>query len=263
MNREETTSISGIKLALATQRLRTELQGGDLLNSEPIAIIGLGCRFPGGATTPEQFWRLLETGTDAVREIPPERWDIDAYYDPDPGTPGKMATKWAGLLDQVDQFDGEFFGIAPREAASMDPQQRLLLEVAWESLNDAGYPPESLSESSAGVFFAIYNTDYARLQFRDPDTIGAHTSSGTSHGVAAGRLSYLLNLHGPSMAIDTACSSSLVAVHLAVQSLRTGECSLALAGGVSTLLTPEETIALSRWGMLAADGRCNLTRGQD
>jgi acyl transferase domain-containing protein/NADPH:quinone reductase-like Zn-dependent oxidoreductase/NAD(P)-dependent dehydrogenase (short-subunit alcohol dehydrogenase family)/acyl carrier protein len=256
MNREETTSISGIKLALATQRLRTELQGGDLLNSEPIAIIGLGCRFPGGATTPEQFWRLLETGTDAVREIPPERWDIDAYYDPDPGTPGKMATKWAGLLDQVDQFDGEFFGIAPREAASMDPQQRLLLEVAWESLNDAGYPPESLSESSAGVFFAIYNTDYARLQFRDPDTIGAHTSSGTSHGVAAGRLSYLLNLHGPSMAIDTACSSSLVAVHLAVQSLRTGECSLALAGGVSTLLTPEETIALSRWGMLAADGRC-------
>jgi polyketide synthase 12 len=138
----------------------------------------------------------------------------------------------------------------------MDPQQRLLLEVTWETLNDAGRPPESLSDSSTGVFFAVYNTDYARLQFSDPATIGAHTSSGTSHGVAAGRLSYLLNLHGPSMAIDTACSSSLVAVHLACQSLRIGECSLALAGGVSTLLTPEETISLSKWGMLAPDGRC-------
>ncbi len=256
MNREANASMSAIKLALAAQRLRAELEGIDLLQSEPIAIIGLGCRFPGGASTPDQFWRLLESGTDAVREIPPERWDIDAYYDPDPSAPAKMSTRWAGLLDQVDQFDGEFFGIAPREAAAMDPQQRLLLEVAYETLNDAGRPPESLSDSSAGVFFAVYNTDYARLQFSDPATIGAHTSSGTSHGVAAGRLSYLLNLHGPSMAIDTACSSSLVAVHLACQSLRAGECSLALAGGVSTLITPEETISLSKWGMLAPDGRC-------
>jgi acyl transferase domain-containing protein/NAD(P)-dependent dehydrogenase (short-subunit alcohol dehydrogenase family)/acyl carrier protein len=256
MNHEANGLMSGIKLALAAQRLRAELHGGDLLNSEPIAIVGLGCRFPGGAGTPDQFWRLLETGTDAVREIPPERWDNDTYYDADPSAPGKMATRWAGLLDQVDQFDGEFFGIAPREAAAMDPQQRLLLEVAWEALNDAGHPPESLSDSATGVFFAIYNADYARLQFRDAATIGAYTSSGTSHGVAAGRLSYLLNLHGPSMAIDTACSSSLVAVHLACQSLRLNECSLALAGGVNTLITPEETISLSKWGMLAPDGRC-------
>ena len=256
MNREANASMSAVKLALTAQRLRSESGGADLLQSEPIAIIGLGCRFPGGASTPEKFWRLLETGTDAVREIPPERWDIDSYYDPDLSVPAKMGTRWAGLLDQVDQFDSEFFGIAPREAAAMDPQQRLLLEVAWETLNDAGRPPESLSDSSTGIFFAIYNNDYARLQFSDPATISAHTSSGTSHGVAAGRLSYLLNLHGPSMAIDTACSSSLVAIHLACQSLRAGECSLALAGGVSALITPEETISLSKWGMLAPDGRC-------
>ncbi len=256
MSREANPSTSALKLALTAQRLRAESGGADLLQSEPIAIIGLGCRFPGGASTPEKFWRLLESGTDAVREIPPERWDIDLYYDPDPTVPGKMSTRWAGLLDQTDQFDAEFFGIAPREAAAMDPQQRLLLEVAWETLNDAGRPPESLNDSSTGVFFALYNSDYARLQFSDPTTIGAHTSSGTSHGVAAGRLSYLLNLHGPSMAIDTACSSSLVAIHLACQSLRAGECSLALAGGVSALITPEETVSLSKWGMLAPDGRC-------
>ncbi len=255
-NREANGSTSAVKLALTAQRLRAESGGADLLQSEPIAIIGLGCRFPGGASTPEKFWQLLETGTDAVREIPPERWDIDSYYDPDPSVSAKMSTRWAGLLDQVDQFDADFFGIAPREAAAMDPQQRLLLEVAWETLNDAGRSPESLNDTSTGIFFALYNSDYARLQFSDPATIGAHTSSGTSHGVAAGRLSYLLNLHGPSMAIDTACSSSLVAVHLACQSLRAGECSLALAGGVSALITPEETISLSKWGMLAPDGRC-------
>ncbi|MBV8587789.1 MAG: type I polyketide synthase, partial [Verrucomicrobia bacterium] len=248
--------MSAVKLALTARRLRAELADADLLQSEPIAIVGLGCRFPGGASTPDKFWRLLETGTDAVREIPPERWDVDAYFDLDPGAPAKMSTKWAGLLDQVDQFDAEFFGIAPREAAALDPQQRLLLEVTCETLNDAGYPPESLSNSSTGVFFAIYNSDYARLQFSDPLTIGAHTISGTSHGVAAGRLSYLLNLNGPSMAVDTACSSSLVAVHLACQSLRSGECSLAVAGGVSVLISPEETVSLSKWGMLAPDGRC-------
>jgi mycoketide-CoA synthase len=256
MSRETNVPTSALKLALTAQRLRAESGGTDLLQSEPIAIIGLGCRFPGGAATPEKFWRLLESGTDAVREIPPDRWDINAYYDADSSVPARMTTKWAGLLDQVDQFDADFFGIAPREAAAMDPQQRLLLEVAWETLNDAGRPPESLSNTSTGIFFALYNSDYARLQFSDPATISAHTSSGTSHGVAAGRLSFLLNLHGPSMAIDTACSSSLVAVHLACQSLRTGECSLALAGGVSALITPEETISLSKWGMLAPDGRC-------
>jgi len=248
--------MSAVKLALTARRLRSELADADLLQSEPIAIVGLGCRFPGGASTPHRFWRLLETGTDAVREIPPERWDINTYYDSNPAAPAKMNTRWAGLLDQVDQFDAEFFGIAPREAAALDPQQRLLLEVTCETLNDAGYPPETLSNSPTGVFFAIYNSDYSRLQFSDPLTIGAHTISGTSHGVAAGRLSYLLNLNGPSMAIDTACSSSLVAVHLACQSLRSGECSLAVAGGVSVLISPEETVSLSKWGMLAPDGRC-------
>ena len=243
--------------------MRTEGVGADVLISEPIAIVGIGCRFPGGASSPERYWQLLRTGTDAIREISPDRWDIGAYYDPDSRTPGKMSTRWAGLLDDIDQFDAEFFGIAPREAAGMDPQQRLLLEVSWEALNDSGYPPESLGESDTGVFFAVYNSDYARLQFSRPSDINAHTSSGTSHGIAAGRLSYLLNLHGPSLAIDTACSSSLVAVHLACQSLRTGECSLALAGGASVLVTPEETISMSKWGMLAPDGRCKAsTRGR-
>jgi acyl transferase domain-containing protein/NAD(P)-dependent dehydrogenase (short-subunit alcohol dehydrogenase family) len=249
-------ALSAVKLALAARRLRTEGGGVDLLQSEPIAVIGAGCRLPGSVNTLDDYWRALESGTDAIREIPAARWDINDYYDPNPRVPAKMSTRWAGLLDQVDLFDAEFFGIAPREAASMDPQQRLLLEVSWEALNDAGFPPEGLSGSSAGVFFAIYNSDYSRLLFRHVSQIDGHASSGTAHGIAAGRLSYLLDLRGPSMAIDTACSSSLVAVHLACQSLRTGECSLALAGGVNVIIAPEETIALSKWGMLAPDGRC-------
>ena len=251
-----TKPMSAIKLALAAQRLRNEAGGANPLQSEPIAIVGLGCQFPGGASSPELFWRVLEQGTDAVREISADRWNIEALYDPDSRTPGKMSTRWAGLLDNIDKFDAEFFGIAPRESARMDPQQRLLLEVTWEALNDSGYPPESLGGSDTGVFFAVYNNDYARLQFRQPSAIDAHTSSGTSHAIAAGRLSYLLNLHGPSLAIDTACSSSLVAIHVACQSLRTGECALAVAGGVNLMVTPEETISLSKWGMLAPDGRC-------
>jgi mycoketide-CoA synthase len=249
-------TMSAIKLALAARRLREEGGGGDLLRSEPIAVIGIGCRLPGGITTPEDYWRALEGGTDAIREIPLTRWDIDAYYDPNPRAPAKMSSRWAGLLDRLDLFDADFFGIAPREAASMDPQQRLLLEVSWEALNDAGRPPESLAGTATGVFFALYNSDYSRLLLGDVAQIDGHASSGTSHGIAAGRLSYLLDLHGPSIAVDTACSSSLVAVHLACQSLRGGECSLAVAGGANVLIAPEESIALSKWGMLAADGRC-------
>jgi acyl transferase domain-containing protein/acyl carrier protein len=251
-----TSKVSAIKLALAAQRLRADSGQMELLQSEPIAVIGLGCRLPGGADGPDNYWRILESGTDAVREISEDRWDIDRFYDPNPRAPAKMATRWAGLLDRIDLFDAEFFGIAPREAASLDPQQRLLLEVSWEALNDAGHPPEKLGGSSTGVFFATYNSDYSRLLFQNLPQIDAHASSGTSHGVAAGRLSYLLNILGPSMVVDTACSSSLVAVHLACQSLRSGECSLAITGGANLIISPEETIALSKWGMLAPDGRC-------
>jgi acyl transferase domain-containing protein/NADPH:quinone reductase-like Zn-dependent oxidoreductase/NADP-dependent 3-hydroxy acid dehydrogenase YdfG/acyl carrier protein len=248
--------MSAVKLALTVQRFRAEGGGMDLLQSDPIAVIGMGCRFPGGANSPDDLWRLLESGTDAIRDIPPERWNLSAYFDPDHGKPGKMYVRSAGFIEDIDKFDAEFFGIAPREAAAMDPQQRLTLEVVWEALNDAGHPPEELSGSSTGVFLAVYSADYSRLQFSRLEDIDAYTVSGTAHGIAAGRLSYLLNLRGPSMAIDTACSSSLVAIHLACQSLRNGECSLAITGGANALLRPEDTISLCKWGVLAPDGRC-------
>src|SRR5580658_10913673 len=172
-----TSKVSAIKLALAAQRLRADSGQMELLQSEPIAVIGLGCRLPGGADGPDNYWRILESGTDAVREISEDRWDIDRFYDPNPRAPAKMATRWAGLLDRIDLFDAEFFGIAPREAASLDPQQRLLLEVSWEALNDAGHPPEKLGGSSTGVFFATYNSDYSRLLFQNLPQIDAHASS--------------------------------------------------------------------------------------
>ena len=248
--------LSAIKLALTTRKLRSEIAGVDYLASEPIAIVGMACRFPGGATSPEQFWDVLDRGVDAIREVPLERWDVDAYFDADPGAPGKIRTRWGGFLDHIDLFDAEFFGIAPREAARMDPQQRLLLEVTWEALDDAGYPPQRLAGSLTGVYLAAYNSDYARMLYNDIAAIDAHTSSGTAHSISSGRIAYLLDLKGPCLTVDTACSSSLVAVHLAVQALRQGGCRTALAGGVSLVLSPEQTISLSKWGMLAPDGRC-------
>ncbi|HSM56063.1 MAG TPA: amino acid adenylation domain-containing protein [Candidatus Sulfomarinibacteraceae bacterium] len=224
---------------------------------EPVAIVGLGCRFP-GADGPESFWQLLREGVDAIDEVPPARWDVDRFYgaDGEGAAPGKMNTRWGGFLPDVDQFDPHFFGISPREAQRMDPQQRLLLEVAWEALEHAGQPPRRLAGSRTGVFVGISSYDYSRLQFSDPAHIDAYAGTGNAHSVAANRLSYILDLKGPSMAIDTACSSSLVAVHLAVQSLRSGESDLALAGGVNLLLSPELTITFSQARMMAADGRC-------
>ena len=223
--------------------------------SEPIAIVGMGCRFP-GAESPEAFWQLLHDGVDAIREVPSDRWDVDAVYDPEPGTPGKMSTRWGGFLDQVDQFDPRFFGISPREASRMDPQQRLLLEVAWEALENAGQAPDRLAGSSTGVFVGVSSYDYSHLQFSDPERIDAYAGTGNAHSIVANRLSYLLDLRGPSIAVDTACSSSLVAVHLACQSLRSGESDLALAGGVNLILSPELTVTFSQARMMASDGRC-------
>ena len=223
------TQTSSVKLALLAKQVRSETEALNWLRAEPIAVIGIGCRFPGGAESPEAFWGLLKEGVDAVSEVPADRWDINAYYDPDPSVPGKMATRWGGFLDHVDQFDPGFFGISPREAALMDPQQRLLLEVAYEALDDAGQTRERLSGSQTGLFIASYHNDYALLQAGAFADIDAYTSTGTAHSILVNRVSYLLNLHGPSLSIDTACSSSLVAVHLACQSLRNDECSLALA----------------------------------
>src|SRR5215475_3105096 len=174
----------------------------------------MGCRFPGGANDPEAFWRLLRDGEEAITEVPPDRWDIDAYYDSDPEAPGKMYTRYGGFLDQVDRFDAHFFGIAPREAVSMDPQQRLLLEVGWEALENAGHAPGDLAGSQTGVFIGTTTNDYGQLlRLSGPEGIDAYHFTGNHHNFAAGRLSYTLGLHGPAMAVDTACSSSLVAVH--------------------------------------------------
>ena len=248
-------TVSAAKLAVAIRKARSEAPTA-LLASEPIAIIGIGVRFPGGADSPASYWRLLESGTDAITRVPAERWDADRYFDRDPQAPGKTNCRFGGFIAGAEKFDPVLFGIAPREAASMDPQQRLLLEVAWESLWDSGRAPESLAGSNTGVFMAIYGGDHARLAYSDPLSIGPNSCAGVSHSIASGRLSYLLDLHGPSLSIDTACSSSLVASHIACQSLRARECSLALAGGVTLHLEPEHYIALAKLGMLSPDGCC-------
>ncbi len=221
---------------------------------DAIAIIGIGCRFP-GASSPQEFWELLCGGRDAIRETPPDRWDADALYDPKPGTPGKTCTRFGGYLDGVDQFDAAFFGISPREATAMDPQQRILLETAWAALEDAGIPATKLAGSRTGVFVGISSSDYSQFQFGG-GPLSVYTSTGSAFSIAANRLSYLLDLHGPSVALDTACSASLAAVHQACQSLRYGDADCALAAGVNLILTPDITIAFSEAGMLAPDGRC-------
>ncbi|AKT41314.1 type I polyketide synthase [Chondromyces crocatus] len=255
--------ISAVKLALLAQQVRSKIEGAELLGSEPIAIVGMGCRLPGGADDPDRFWQLLARGTDAIREVPHDRWDIEAWYSPDPDTPGKMYTRWGGFLEgDVARFDADLFGIAPREAATMDPQQRVLLEVAWAALEDAGVAPNRIAGTAAGVFMGVSSTDYSSLLFADPDRISPYAASGAAGCIVSNRLSYLLDLRGPSVTIDTACSSSLVAVHLACQSLRSGESRVALAGGVNLLLIPEVTVALSRARMMAADGRCKVFDAQ-
>ena len=223
--------------------------------NEPIAIIGIGCRFP-GADDPAAFWQLLRDGVDAIREVPADRFDQHAFYDPDPATPGKMNTRWGGFLGQVDQFDPHFFGISPREAVRMDPQQRLLLEVTWEALQDAGQVAERLAGTQAGVFIGIATNDYGRMQWNDLERIDAYSGTGNALSIAANRISYLFDFRGPSLAIDTACSSSLVAVHLACCSLRNGESTLALAGGVNLILSPAIAINFTKAGAMAPDGRC-------
>jgi acyl transferase domain-containing protein/protein-L-isoaspartate O-methyltransferase len=251
--------LSQLERALhALRQMRARLDAVERARSEPIAVVGLACRFPGGADSPAAFWRLLVEGRDGVSEVPPDRWSADATFDADPDAVGKLATRWGGFIGGVDLFDADFFGIAPREAAQMDPQQRLLLETGWEALDDAGRPPDGLAGSATGVFVGVHShsSDYGLLQMRALEDVGTYTSTGTAHSILANRLSYLLDLRGPSLAVDTACSSSLVAVHLAVQSLRAGECDLALAGGVNLLLSPEVTASLSRMRMMAADGRC-------
>jgi acyl transferase domain-containing protein/acyl carrier protein len=222
----------------------------------PIAIVGMACRFP-GADDPDALWRLLADGTDMIREVPPERWSLARFYDPQPDTPGRMSTRWGGFLDQVDAFDAAFFGISPREAAQTDPQQRLMLELAWEALEDAGIVVRRLAGSRTSVFAGAIWHDYATLLLRHgPTRVDSYSATGTHHSIVANRISYVLGLQGPSLSVDTACSSSLVAVHLACDALRHGDCDLALAGGVNLMLAPDGTVAMSKFGAMAPDGRC-------
>ncbi len=249
-------SVSSVKLALLARQMREQAEGLEVLKSEPIAIIGMGCRFPGGANNPKAFWKLLTSGKDAISEIPPDRWEIDAFYDADYTQPGKISSRWGGFVEELGGFDPAFFGITPREALQMDPQQRLVMEVAYEALESAGLSREKISGGQVGVFVASTAFDYGFRLFSDINHIEPYTSTGNTHCFLANRLSYLFNFRGPSLAVDTACSSSLVAIHLAVRSLRNRDCDMALAGGVNAIISPEMTISLSQWGMLAPDGRC-------
>ncbi|NES65605.1 MAG: type I polyketide synthase, partial [Okeania sp. SIO2D1] len=221
-------------------------------NTEPIAIIGFGCRFP-KSPNPEAFWQLIEQGIDAVAEIPKERWDIEEYYDPDPDATGKMYTRYANFITEVDKFDPDFFKISPREAKKLDPQHRLLLEVCWESLEYAGLSPLALRGSKTGVFIGMMTHDYGQLAANPEDL---HTASGNGSFLGAGRIAYTLGLQGPALSVETACSSSLVACHLAGQSLRNQECKIALVGGVNLMLTPDVSVIESRSNMNSPDGRC-------
>jgi len=230
----------------AVEEMQAKLDAAERRRQEPIAIVGLGCRYPGGVTGPEDYWRLLRDGVDAVTEMPAERI-------------GERAIRpfAGGFLDGIDRFDPHLFGISPREAASMDPQQRLVLEVSWEALEHAGVAPDRLGGSATGVFVGLTTTDYADVvRAIDPTDLDVYFATGNAHNVVSGRLSYVLGLRGPCVALDTACSSSLTAIHLACQSLRLGESELALAGGVNALLMPETFSIFTRWGMLAPDGRC-------
>ncbi len=249
-------SMSPKRVALLALELDARIDAIEKSAREPIAIVGMACRFP-GAPDLDAFWKLLREGSDAVCEVPPDRWDAEAYFDPDYHVPGKMSTRWGGFLPSIDGFDAQFFGISPREAATMDPQQRLLLEVASEALEHAGVSPDRLSGSRTGVFVGICNSDYHQLILdRGAAGIDLYMATGSAHSVASGRLSYTLGLRGPSVSVDTACSSSLVAFHLACQSIRAGESRTALACGVNLVISPLTTVALSQSGMMAPDGRC-------
>jgi acyl transferase domain-containing protein/NADPH:quinone reductase-like Zn-dependent oxidoreductase/SAM-dependent methyltransferase/acyl carrier protein len=228
------------------------------MQKDRIAVIGIGCRFPGGVNDIETFWKLLIEGRDAVADVPPDRWNVERYYDPEPGIAGKTSAKRAGFLDQIDQFDPQFFGISPREAPYVDPQHRLLLETAWEAIENAGLVLDLEKGNDVAVFVGVSHNDYQGIQSTASDHFGItpHTATGSAHSIAANRISYSFNLRGPSVAMDTACSSALTAVHVACEHIWSGRGDIALAGGVTVMITPGGFIGFSQASMLSPDGRC-------
>jgi 3-oxoacyl-(acyl-carrier-protein) synthase len=243
------------RAVLALKETQERLDALERRLSEPIAIVGMACRFPGGADGPEAYWRLLCEGRDAIGEVPPERWEVEAAGDEDSSGAGEMAGRWGGFLEGIDGFDDRFFGIPEREAELIDPQQRMLLELAFEAIEDAGLAPRSLRGSRVGVFVGISASEYGLLLSREPSRDENFVATGTVPSIAANRISFHLGLTGPSVALDTACSSSLVALHLACQSLRAKECDLALVGGANLMLSPLPARSLARAGLASPNGR--------
>ncbi|HMJ63717.1 MAG TPA: polyketide synthase, partial [Candidatus Binatia bacterium] len=228
------------------------------MHKDRIAIIGIGCRFPGGVNDVESFWKLLVERRDAVSDVPADRWNVERYYDPEPAIPGKTFVKRGGFLDQIDKFDPQFFGISPREAPYVDPQHRLLLETSWEAIESAGLVLDFEKGSDIAVFVGISHNDYQGIQSTAFDHFGItpHSATGSAHSIAANRISYCLNLRGPSVAMDTACSSALTAIHTACEHIWAGRGDTALAGGVTVMITPGGFIGFSQASMLSPDGRC-------